>query len=777
VRVGLVTPYSYTYPGGVGRHVEALAEELFAQGHEVRLLAPHDPVDRLARVSHRGAVPERRRLPDYVIPLGRTVGLPMNGARSNLALSPATLARVNRELRTGGYDVVHVHEPNVPFASWSAVEFAHAPVVGTFHTYSTSWVANNLAANVAGARRMYAKLSARIAVSHAARWTAERFYGGRYRIVPNGVDLSCALPDPARPRDSGELRLLFVGRAEGRKGLPILLRAFEALRSADVPARLTVAGATRDEVEPLLLDPEGVEVAGRVDEEEKWRLLGEADLLVAPSLGGESFGMVLTEAFASGTPVVASDIAGYRDVVRDEVDGLLVPMGDAVELGEALAALALDPERRARMSAAARERAERFAWPRVTSEIVGVYEEALALPRPEGGFARAATRAGLRPAEPGPRVKPARLPSIEPVDPDTPRRSTAQVLRRAAVGAGALLGVGLTALALNRIGLESIGRAMLAATPVWVLAAFAVMCASMLLRAESWNAIVRAALPGVRVRHRDTARATMIGVLMSATLPARLGEPSRALILARRLGRMRDRFPLVLGTLVSQTLLNIFALCVLGAVMFATVGLFNGNEDALVIATIAPVVLLGLVIASPWILRRGKPSRFQRVQQAAAVVRRAMVQARSGLRIFRSPRLGAYATVMQLTAWAVQWLSCYLLLVALGLDEQAGIGAAAAVLFAVNVTAALPATPSNLGVFQAACVAVLSAYGVGKTDALAYGIILQAVEIATALAMGMPALLREGMTWKDLRLRALHAAPVELRSIRAGRRDPANIEA
>ena len=298
----------------------------------------------------------------------------------------------------------------------------------------------------------------------------------------------------------------------------------------------------------------------------------------------------------------------------------------------------------------------------------------------------------------------------------------------------------------------------------------------MLLRAEAWHAILRAALPGVRVRRRDTARGTMIGVLMSATMPARLGEPSRALIVARRLGRMRDRFPVVLGTIVSQTLLNILALVVLGAVMFATVGIFRGREDALVIATVAPVVLLALVIATPWLLRRGKPTRFQRVQQAATAARGAMLQVRPGLEVFRHPKLGAWATLMQLTAWAIQWLACYVLLVALGLDGHAGIGAAAAVLFAVNVTAALPATPSNLGVFQAACVAVLSAYGVGKTDAFAYGIILQAVEIATALAMGMPALVREGMTWKDLRLRALHASPVQLPSA-ARRGETAELEA
>jgi phosphatidylinositol alpha-mannosyltransferase len=770
VRVALVSPYSYTYPGGVGLHVEALAGELLRAGHEVRLLAPYDPDDRLARVMHRGVSPQRRPLPDHVIPLGRTVWFPMNGAVSNLSFFPTGAAVLGHELRTGGYDVVHVHEPNAFAVGWFATETARAPVVGTFHAYSTSRLANGFAANVAGARRLYGKLSARIAVSEAARWTAQRFYGGRYRVVPNGVELSAARPDPDRPHD--EVRMLFVGRAEERKGLPVLLRAFEALRGAGVDARLTVAGATQEEVEPLLLEPEEVEVAGRVSEEEKWRLLGSADVLCAPSLGGESFGMVLTEAFASGTPVVASDIAGYRDVVRDGVDGLLVPPGDAVELGEALHALALDPGRRARMAAAARVRAERFAWPRVAGEIVDVYEEALALPRPESRLARAAQRTGFVPMEPRPRGPATTLPSLEPArKPRGKRRSRG--LRRALVGAGTVAGAGLAVLALQRIGMESIGRALLAATPVWVLVAFALMCASMLLRAEAWHAILRAALPGMRVRRRDATRATMIGVLMSATLPARLGEPSRALIVSRRLGRMRDRFPLVLGTVVSQTLLNILALVALGSVMFATIGLFNGNEDALALATLAPVVLLVLVVAAPWILRRGKPSRFQRVQQAAAKARGAMLRVRSGLEVFRHPKLGGWAALNQLAAWGLQWLACYVLLVALGLDARAGLGAAAAVLFAVNVTATLPAMPSNLGVFQAACVAVLSAYGVGKTDALAYGIILQAVEIATALAMGMPALVREGMTWRDLRLRALHAAPVELRR----RGDPAEAEA
>jgi phosphatidylinositol alpha-mannosyltransferase len=427
------------------------------------------------------------------------------------------------------------------------------------------------------------------------------------------------------------------------------------------------------------------------------------------------------------------------------------------------------------MSEAARERAGRFAWPRVTEEVLGAYADAQASPVREGAAARAGTRVGLLPADTERVVPPRRLPSLEPKEPQATRRSAVRIARRVVLSAAAAGVIGLAALALDKIGIESIGRAVVAATPLWVLVAFGLMCASMLIRAEAWHAILRAALPGTRIHRRDTARATMIGVLMSATLPARLGEPSRAFILARRVGRVRDRIPVVLGTLVSQTLLNILALIVLGSVMFATVGIFRGGEDALVFATIAPVVVLALLVALPALLRKGRPSRFARVQQAAATTRRAMVQVRRGLQVFRQPKLAAWATTAQLTAWAVQWLACYALLVALGLEGRAGVGAAAAVLFAVNVTAALPATPSNLGVFQAACVAVLSAYGVGKTDALAYGIILQAVEIATALAMGMPALVREGMSWRDLRLRALHGTPVELAA--AGRRPEARAEA
>jgi phosphatidylinositol alpha-mannosyltransferase len=507
-----------------------------------------------------------------------------------------------------------------------------------------------------------------------------------------------------------------------------------------------------------------VNMVGRVTEDEKWRLLGSVDLLCAPSLGGESFGMVLTEAFAAGTPVVASDIAGYRDVVRDGVDGILHPRGDATELAEALRELYHQPQRRLEMAAAARTRAERFAWPHVAEEVLEAYDDARAMPAPEGRLRRAGARFGFVPAD-GNRVRPRRLPRLE-TDPGAVNPAFAAA-RRIGLIVLAVLGIGLAATALERIGVHRIVISLLQATPIWVIVGLALMCTSMVLRAVSWHAILKAAMPGVRVRLRDAAQGTFVGVLMSATLPARLGEPSRAFIVARRTGRVRERFPVVLGTLVSQTVINIAALVVLGAVMFATVGLFSGREQQLLWWMAAPLVLVVLVVVTPALIRGGD-SRSSRIKGWAAQARAALVQVRRGLRVFREPRQGAVATVTQLGAWALQWLSCYVLLVALGLDARVGLAGAAAVLFAVNVTAVLPATPSNLGIFQAACVAVLTgAYGVSAADALGYGIILQAVEIATAVIMGMPALVREGLSWRDVRFRALHTAPVELTPRRA----------
>jgi phosphatidylinositol alpha-mannosyltransferase len=765
MRIALVSPYSWTYPGGVTRHIEALAAQFDAEGHEVRVFSPFDPADQMSVRLHRGARPEPREAPDWLVPLGRTIGVESNGAVSNLAPTPYALTTLRKELAAMRPDVVHVHEPPAPTVGYDALDATVAPLVGTFHCYSENAFSHGIANGAFGVRRKLQRLHVRIAVSEAAAWTGRRFYGGRYRVIPNGVEV----PDvvPVKPPANGRpLRLAFVGQAVERKGLPVLLRAFEALRE-HVPVELLVIGAGDEDVAPLMLDPRGVRALGKVSDERKHAALASADLLVAPSLGGESFGMVLTEGFAAGTPVVASDIAGYRDVVHDGGDGVLVPRGDATALAETLRDLALDPPRRSRMAEQAAAGAHRYAWPTVAGEVLGAYEDAIAMPSPATARDRSRIFLGAQPADGGPPAPPQRLPSLEPAPPEA-RSPLRRHARRGAIAVAGLGGAALSWMALQRIGLDQIGQSLLAATPWWVVVALGLMCLSMAVRAVAWHAILRAALPQARLRPADALQGTFIGVLMSATLPARLGEPSRALIVARRTGRPREHLPTVIGTIVSQTLLNVAALVMLGVVMFSTVSLFSERHKALWLFALAPLLILAAVLVAPALLRGDGPSRSHRAQAWMRRVRAAAAQVRQGVRVFRNPRLGLAATVLQLGAWAIQWLSCYALLAALGLDDLAGMGAAAAVLFAVNVTAVLPATPSNLGVFQAACVAVLASYHVGYADALAYGIILQAVEIATAVMMGAPALVREGLSWRDVRMRAMHTSPVELEPLPAG---------
>jgi phosphatidylinositol alpha-mannosyltransferase len=760
VRIALVSPYSWSYQGGVNRHVEALAEEFLDRGHHVRVLAPFDPPGRLSRMTHR-AHAGARDIPDYFVPLGRSIGVASNGAISNLAAFPAGgVVAPRRELSRGEFDVVHVHEPVVPLVGWNATLGADVPVVGTFHAYSTKAIPNYIA-SAFGARRVFNRLSARIAVSEAAAWTGRRWFGGNYEIVPNGVDVDAAPSGPKPP--SGELRVLFVGRPEERKGLPILLSAFGALVE-HVPCRLTVIGAEREDVLHYLADPglmRWIDVQGRVSGGRLWSALHEADVLCAPSLSGESFGMVLTESFAAGTPVIASAIAGYSDVVTDGVDGLLVPPGDPQRLAEELQRAHHEPERLQAMGEVARRSARRYAWPRVADRVTAVYERAIEAPEPRSASERAARWAGIRPADGAPRRPPQRLPSLDPPQVQSGSRRR-RVARRVGLGVAAALGLGLTALAAQKIGVDSVVESIVRSDLTLVLVACGLMALSLFFRAASWYWIVRAALPNRSVRRRDVTSATMIGVLMSATLPARLGEPARALALARRTGRMRETFPVLLGTLVSQTMLNLVALVLLGAIIVSTTPLFHSGTQRLFFFSLVPLLLLVVVLIAPMLMRRNGNGRLARL---GAALHRALIQVRAGLAIFRDPRRAAAAAAAQLGAWAIQLSACWVLLYALGLDGQAGIGAAAAVLFAVNVTAVVPATPSNIGVFQLAVISVLhTGFGIGTADALAYGVILQAVEIATAVGLGLPALVREGLTWSDLRVQALSAAPVRLSS-------------
>jgi len=502
-----------------------------------------------------------------------------------------------------------------------------------------------------------------------------------------------------------------------------------------------------------------IDVHGRVSGERLWRSLHEADLLCAPSLSGESFGMVLTEAFAAGTPAIASAIAGYSDVVTDGVDGVLVPPGDPQRLAEELQRAYHEPERLAAMGEAARESAQRYAWPRVADRVTAVYERAIEAPAPSTASERAAHWVGARPADGGPPRPPHRLPSLDPPLAQGGSRRR-RIARRAGLGVAGGLGIGLTALAAQKIGVDNVLASIVRSDATWVLIACALMGLSLFFRAASWYRIVRVALPNRPVRRRDVTSATMIGVLMSATLPARLGEPARAMTLARRIGRMRETFPVLLGTLVSQTMFNLLALFLLGMIIVSSTDLFHSSTEKLFAFSLVPLILLLVVLVAPSLTRRNGNGRLARL---GAGLHRALTQVRAGLAIFRRPRQGIAAAAAQLGAWAIQLAACWALFAALGLSGRAGIGAAAAVLFAVNVTAVVPVTPSNIGVFQLAVISVLhTGWGIGTADALAYGVILQAVEIATAVALGLPALVREGLTWSDLRVQALSSSPARL---------------
>jgi phosphatidylinositol alpha-mannosyltransferase len=378
MRVALVSPYSWSYPGGVTRHVQALAQELRGEGHYVRVLAPFDAPGRFTSLVHRGAGPQRLRAPEYLIPLGRTVGFRANGAISNLSIAPHAVSAMLQELRLGRYDVVHIHEPVAPAIGWFAAARALLPLVGTFHAYSDRPVPNGVA-NLLGARRVLGRLHIRIAVSQAAAWTGRRWFGGAYRIIPNGVHVDRERVTRIGQTGVGErLRIVFVGQPVERKGLPVLLGAFEALRD-EIPAELVLVGPSSEQLGRLMRNPRGVRALGTLDDESKRRELERADVLCAPAVGGESFGMVLTEAFAAGTPVVASDITGYREVVRDGVDGILVPPRDARALAAALLDLWAQPERRARMGRVAAADVQRFAWRPIAAQVLDACREAVAI--------------------------------------------------------------------------------------------------------------------------------------------------------------------------------------------------------------------------------------------------------------------------------------------------------------------------------------------------------------------------------------------------------------
>lgn len=311
-------------------------------------------------------------------------------------------------------------------------------------------------------------------------------------------------------------------------------------------------------------------------------------------------------------------------------------------------------------------------------------------------------------------------------------------------------GVALAVVGVTRLNLAHSLHALANVEPGFVAATLALLSLSLIARAECWYVILRGASISTRITRLICARATMIGVMISATVPGRLGEPTRVFVVARRAADTRHSISLVAGTVLAQTLLNMAALVALASALLASVTVFRSAAWAIALASALPIAVVGAVLVGPKLLDRAA-RKSTAPGRAAARVRNEIKHIRGGLGVFRLPRDAFRACVAQVAAWSLQLLACAALLNAFGIATPSRMGAAAAVLVATNVAAAFPLTPGNVGVFQAACVAALAAYGVGAGRALAYGIALQLLEVTTAIALGLPALLAEGLRPHDLR--------------------------
>jgi phosphatidylinositol alpha-mannosyltransferase len=365
VRIGIVSPYSFDVPGGVQNHIMDLAEALIGLGHRVSVLAPAD---------------EDADLPAYVVPAGRALPLPYNGSVARIAFGPVSTARVRRWLSRGGFDVLHVHEPMALSLSMLAVLSARGPVVATFHTAMTR--SRALAAAQGLMQLVVEKITARIAVSELARKVQVEHLGGGAVEIPNGVAVArFAAADPLDgwPGDGGTLG--FLGRfTEPRKGFDLLRTAYVSLARQRPALRLLVAGpGDPDELyDEIPADLHGrVTFLGLVSEPDKARMLRSVDIYVAPNTGGESFGMILTEAMAAGTAIAASDLDAFRRVLDGGRAGALFPTGDARALGTLLGTLLDDPARRTSLTEAARTAVAAFDWPSVAQRVLEVYATAI----------------------------------------------------------------------------------------------------------------------------------------------------------------------------------------------------------------------------------------------------------------------------------------------------------------------------------------------------------------------------------------------------------------
>jgi phosphatidylinositol alpha-mannosyltransferase len=364
LKIGIVSPYGYPHPGGVNEHVRFSYEAMRRLGHDVWIIT-----------SKYG---KERENEGHIIRLGTGWAFPANGSVGRVTLGWRFKQQARELLDAERFDILHFHEPFVPFLSPTILEASRTVNIGTFHAFGgfspSYWFGRRFAGDLAS------RLHGRIAVSGAARHFISRYFPGEYRIIPNGVDLDrFAEAEPYEELRDGTLNILFLGRLEERKGFIYLLKAYHRLRKRHVDARLLVVGAgpkLREYKRYVgLRGIRDVEFLGRVTDEQKVRYFASADIYCAPNTGQESFGIVLLEAMAAGVPIVASDIHGFKRVVERNVQGLLVEPRNPRALAAALYTLATDADLRHRMGDAGRERAPEYSWDRVTERVIEFYRE------------------------------------------------------------------------------------------------------------------------------------------------------------------------------------------------------------------------------------------------------------------------------------------------------------------------------------------------------------------------------------------------------------------
>lgn len=368
MKIGIVVPFSWSFWGGVLEHAELQAAALEDRGHDVRLLMANDPPGQFTRALHP-RVGRHGHPPANVIAVGRSVIVPANGSLPNICLSPRSVFRVRAALQRERFDVLHLHEPMTPTICVACLVLATVPIVATHHASGElGW----MRAATPAWGFLHQRVDYRIAVSEQARASAARWLPGQYDVIPNGT----LIPPEASPggRDHA---VVFAGRHEPRKGLHVLLRAWPEIRQR-TGARLRIAGADPLAVRLLLsrvrVSEDGIDVLGFLSQERLTEELQRAKAFVAPSLGGESFGMALTRAFACALPVVASDIPGYSDVLTPGTS-LAIGPGDERALAEAVTELLSDEARREAMGHAARELAiDRYSWGDIARGLEAVYE-------------------------------------------------------------------------------------------------------------------------------------------------------------------------------------------------------------------------------------------------------------------------------------------------------------------------------------------------------------------------------------------------------------------